>query len=190
MRKISLLAAMLVMLNTAPSFSQGVDYSDVNIFGAGISLGWYGHGFYGSRSISIPPLSAYYEMGVHEYITAGPFVGFNRWSYRYSNSRYSWTYIHAGLRGSFHYSGILNEMLDGDIDESKLDLYVTLMSGLQLQTYTTNEPFLEGLYDNRVRFFLGPVAGLRYNFSESFGVFAEGGYGSLGALTLGISMKL
>lgn len=194
MRKIALLIGMglfLVFQNPAAGQSAGgtVDYSNVKIFGAGISVGSYGYGWAGTRSISIPPVSAYVEIGLHEYITAGPFVGFNRWNYRYTNWSYAWTFIHAGLRGSFHYTGILNELIDGDIDETKLDLYVTLMGGLQLRNYSSTSAGFTDHYSNQVRVFLGPVAGARYYFADNIAVFLEGGYGSLGALTGGLSFR-
>jgi hypothetical protein len=194
MRKIALMIVMglfLLVQNPAAGQSAGgvVDYSDVKIFGAGISLGSYGYGWAGSRTIGFPPLSAYLEIGLHEYITAGAFAGFNRWNYRHTNWNYAWTFIHAGLRGSFHYTGILNELLDGDIDETKLDLYVTLMGGLQLRNYSSSTSGFGDHYSNQVRLFVGPVAGARYYFADNIAVFLEGGYGSLGALTFGLSVR-
>ena len=192
MRKVTLLIAMGLFLMqplSAQDAGGSVDYSNVKLFGAGISLGYYGYGWTGSRSIGFPPLNAHFELGVHEYITVGPYVGFNRWNYRYTNWNYSWTFIHAGLRGSFHFTGILNELLDGDIDESKLDLYVTLMSGLQLRNYSSTSPGFSDYYSNQINFFLGPVAGMRYYFTDNLAIFVEGGYGSLGALTVGLSTR-
>ncbi|MFO7999212.1 MAG: hypothetical protein R6U86_09560 [Bacteroidales bacterium] len=193
--KNATLLVLLTLLLASPLASSGqdtpagVDYSNVRLFGAGISLGSYGYGWAGSRSISFPPVSAYFEMGIHEYITVGPFLGFNRWNYRYTNWNYSWTFIHGGLRGSFHYTSILNELLDGDIDESKLDLYITLMAGLQLRNYSSSSSGFGDHYDNQIRLFLGPVAGIRYYFTDNLAVFAEGGYGSLGALSFGLSVR-
>jgi hypothetical protein len=194
MKKVALLIVLgftLMFHQPAAGQSAGgsVDYSNVKLFGAGISLGYYGYGWAGSRSIGFPPLSAHFELGVHEYITVGPFVGFNRWNYRHPSWNYSWTFIHAGLRGSFHFTGILNELLDGDIDESKLDLYVTLMSGLQLRNYSSTSEGFTGYYSNQIRFFLGPVAGMRYYFTDNLALFVEGGYGSLGALSIGVSTR-
>ena len=194
MRKIALMIVLglfLVAQNPAVGQSAGgtVDYSTVKLFSAGISVGSYGYGWAGSRTIGFPPLSASLEIGLHEYITAGPFVGFNRWNYRHTNWNYAWTFIHAGLRGSFHYTGILNELLDGDIDETKLDLYVTLMGGLQLRNYSSTTSGFGDHYSNQIRLFVGPVAGARYYFSDNLAVFVEGGYGSLGALTGGLTVR-
>jgi hypothetical protein len=154
-------------------------------------LGYYSYGILGSRSISIPPLSAYYELGVHNRITAGPFVGFARWSYRSpdffkSSYQYSWTYLQAGVRASYHFTGLINELLDMEIDENKLDIYLTLLGGLEYRAYSSS--FDNGV-SNKIGIILGPVGGFRYYLTDNLAVFAEGGRGSFGALYLGVSAR-
>ena len=163
-----------------------VDYSDVKIFGAGLSLG-YSYGLIGTRSLSIPPLMAYFEIGVHEYFTIGPFGGFSRWNYKQPGWNYSWNFIHGGARASFHYTDILNELLDFELDAREFDLYVTLMTGLEFRRYSSNHSGFSGYYDDDIRFFIGPILGFRYNFSDNMGLFVEGGRGALGALSFGLS---
>jgi hypothetical protein len=110
MKKIYLLSFVFVLFFSSLNLNaqDKMSYQDHKLFGAGISLGYLGTGYLGTRSMGIPPLSAYYEMGVHDYITAGPYLGFARWSYRWTGDyRYSWTFINVGARGSFHLTGFL-----------------------------------------------------------------------------------
>ncbi len=165
-------------------------YRDQNLLGGGLSLGYYSYGYMGSRTMGMPPLSAYFETGVHDHITAGPFLGFARWSYRYAslNYNYSWTFINAGVRGSFHLTGFMNEIFGTEIDEEKIDWYFTLLAGLEFRQYSdSGNTTLD--YGNSTNFFLGPSAGVRYYITPPIAVFFEGGRGALGALTFGVSLR-
>ncbi len=165
--------------------SEGFD--GVSLLGGGLYLGYYSYNFFGTRSLSIPPIKAYYEYGIHEYVTIGPFVGMARWSYRYINSDYSWTFYQVGARGSLHLVSLINNVLDANIDESKVDWYITVLSGLEIRNYSSQT--FPDLYDNRVRVILGPITGVRYYIGDNFALFAEGGRGALGYLSLGVSLK-
>ncbi len=194
MKKTNLLLLVFALFFSSLNLSaeDKMSYRDHNILGVGISLGYYSYGYLGTRSVGIPPLSAYYELGVQDYITAGPFLGFARWSYSYATaaSRYSWTFVNVGARGSFHLTGLMNDILGMEINEEKIDWYITLLAGMEFRNYSSDTGWAEGTYDNTSRFFIGPSTGVRYYFSDSFAVFAEGGYGALGALTFGVSIKL
>ncbi len=163
------------------------DYSGTSLVGGGLSLGYYNYGFSGSRSVSVPPLNAYYEFGFHEFITGGPFAGYGRWDYGYQTSNYTWSFTHLGARGSFHVTRFLNEVFDNDIDEEKIDWYITIMSGIEVRSY--NSTVYPDLYDNRMRIFFGPIAGIRYYLGNNFAIYFEGGRGALGALSFGISTR-
>jgi hypothetical protein len=162
-------------------------YKGVSLLGGGLFLGYYGYGFFGTRSLSIPPFNAYYELGVHEYVTLGPFAGMGKWEYRYVNSDYTWTFYHLGARGSFHLSNIINEVLGADIDENKIDFYISILSGLEIRNFSS-EAFPD-LYDNTIRIFIGPITGVRYYLGNNFAIYAEGGRGALGFLSFGVSLK-
>ena len=166
---------------------ESTGYEGVSLLGGGLFIGYYGYGFFGTRSLSIPPFNAYYEFGVHEYVTLGPFAGMGRWDYRYINSDYSWTFYHLGARGSFHLTNIINEVLGGDIDEEKIDWYVSILSGLEIRNF--NSQTFPELYDNTVRIFIGPITGVRYYLGDNFAIYAEGGRGALGVLSFGVSLK-
>jgi opacity protein-like surface antigen len=159
-----------------------------NIFNAGFGLGYYGYGYsYVGRSTSFPALTANYELGIHEYFGVGPYAGYASWNYRSSGFDGGSSIFSVGARGSFHYSSLLNEALDFGIDDTKLDLYVTLIMGM---TFFNNTGFLADNRYNSSRFDFGPVLGARYYFGKNFGVYVEGGRGALSYLTLGISLKM
>ncbi len=162
------------------------------IFMAGISFGYYGYGYLGGRSVSVPPLTAALELGIHENFSVGPYVGYASWSYDYISFNYSWNFIAVGARGSFHYVPVLNEALDLSLDEEKLDFYVTLIVGLEFQTRTGDDN-LSGIFgendsDTDISPQFGPVLGFKYKFNDKFGVYFEGGRGAFGYGTIGVAI--
>jgi hypothetical protein len=187
---------ILLSLNSSAftnSQSSRLDFKGTSLLGAGFYLGYYGYGFLGSRSLSLPPINAYYELGVHEYITVGPFIGFARWSYKYNifttPYEYSWTFMHLGARGSFHLVSLFNEAFDESVDEDKIDFYVTVMSGLEIRNYSSSFDSSPNNYENTVRIFFGPVLGFRYYLSNNLALFVEGGRGALGVANFGLSAR-
>lgn len=161
-----------------------------NILNVGLGLGFYNYGYFGARSSSFPALTANYEIGFHDYFGVGPYVGYKSWNYGLgAGNDYGFSQLSVGVRGSFHYSSLLNEALDMGIDDEKLDLYIVLIVGLEFQRYTGDY----GLYfddANNVEPRFGPSLGARYYFSPNFGVFAEGGRGAFSWLTIGVSLKM
>lgn len=158
-----------------------------NLVNAGFGLGYYGYGIGIGRSSSIPALTANLELGIHEYFGVGPHVGLVSWNYNSTGFDGGFSILTVGGRGSFHYTELLNELLDGDMNVEKLDLYVTLIIGLEFERYSGD---LRTAYGNGINVFFGPVLGARYYFGKSFGVYVEGGRGSLSILNLGITVKL
>jgi hypothetical protein len=159
-----------------------------NIFNAGIGLGYYGYGLVGNSTFNLPALTANYEIGFNEYVGAGPYVGYKSWRYDYSGGSYGFSILAVGVRGSFHYSTLLKEELDLDINDEKLDLYVLLNVGMEFQSYSGD---LSGFSSQSQSYFrLRPALGVRYYFGPSFGAFVEGGSGALSYLTLGVSFKM
>ncbi len=162
------------------------------IFMAGISFGGYSYGYLGGRSVSIPPLTAALEFGVHENFSVGPYVGYASWNYDYTSFNYSWNFLAVGVRGSFHYVPVLNEALDLSLDEEKFDFYVSLLVGMEFQTFSGDEfgGLFGDAYGNNSRFRLGPVLGFKYKFNDKFGVYFEGGRGAFGYGTIGLAIHL
>lgn len=185
MKKLTILLITTISILSFDVNAQVYQKGD-NLFNPGIGLGYYGYGLAGNQTFSLPALTANYELGVHEYFGIGPYVGYKSWRYSYLNSEYGFNIIAFGARGSFHYSTLLKEELDVDIDDSKWDLYFLANFGFEVLTYTGDTNF-EGEVDF---VFLRPALGVRYYLSENFAVFGEGGRGTLSYLTLGITLKM
>ena len=110
----------------------------------------YGYGW------GIPPVIASFEMGIVDGILdkaavgVGGYAGFSSASWL-GNSYFN---FHFGVKGAFHYPFVDN-----------LDTYAGIITG-----YTVSDLSYYGLD-------WGGFVGLRYYFSDSFGVNAEAGYG-------------
>jgi hypothetical protein len=121
----------------------------------------YGYGW------GIPPVIASFEMGIVDGILdkaaigVGGYAGFSSASWL-GNSYFN---FHFGVKGAFHYPFVDN-----------LDTYAGILTG-----YTISDLASYGLD-------WGGFVGLRYYFSDSFGVNAEAGYG-VTFLRAGISFK-
>lgn len=196
MKKVLVIAIVLLVSVSYSNVSFGnngydepYNFRGKSLLGGGFSLGYYNYGFFGTRSLSVPPINAYYELGVHEFITVGPFIGFGRWGYRYLNTNYAWTFTTFGGRGSVHVTRFINELFDNDIDDSKIDFYITMLVGLEVRTWSYDGTTLSNLYDNQYSIFLGPIGGVRYYFANNFAFYVEGGRGALGAFTVGVSTR-
>ncbi len=151
----------------------------------GVSFGTYGYGFtyVGNRGFTLP-LTASLEFGFHEYLSAGPYVGFASWRYDFSTTDYRFTTFTAGARGSFHYLPLINDALDLGLDESAWDFYVTLMLGIESYSWNYDNDF-PGLNSNSTSFAFNGVVGFRYKFNKNWGVYFEGGRGAIGYATIG-----
>jgi hypothetical protein len=160
------------------------------ILHAGISAGSYGYGYYGNRSGLTVPLSFSAELGFHDFLSVGPYLGFARWKYDYQSSDYSWTFFSIGGRISAHYLPFINEWWGWNIDESKFDFYLTGLLGLEFRSWQSDyEDQLADPYDNEVHLVIGPILGFKYMLNESWGLFFEGGRGALGYGTFGASVR-
>jgi len=162
-----------------------------NILQVGITFGYYGYGFAGSRSLSVPPLTASLEFGIHEYISVGPYLGFASWNYDWLTvGDYSYNILSVGARGSFHFLPLLNEALEAEFNLEKLDFYVTLLMGLEFRNFSSSVESFPDTYGNDTDFHFGPFLGFRYKFNEKIGVYLEGGANAFGYGTVGASFHL
>lgn len=180
----------LVMISLSGSlFSQNqvFEKGDILING-GLSLGYYGYGFAGNRSGFTIPVTVSAEFGITEDISVGPYLGFARWRYDYLNENYSWRFLTLGGRGTYHFTRLLNELTDGDLDEGKLDLYASILLGAEIRTYSGPDGFFSDDTDVVVR--LGPVVGVRYYLNPRLGFYFEGGRGTFGYLNFGITVRI
>jgi len=203
MKKITLLTFMLIVFLSMNALAQedeldpeeetvstNLSYNKGDmILQGGISLGYYGYGYAGSRTGFTIPLSAAFEYGFSKDISAGPFLGFARWSYDYLDYSYSYTFTTFGARGSFHYLPYLNEIMETEIDPSQFDFYFTLLLGLEFRNYSTSYETYADEQDNDVNPIFRPVIGFKYYFNPTFSAFVEGGRGIFGYAKIGVSMK-
>ncbi|WKN44408.1 hypothetical protein [Tunicatimonas pelagia] len=128
-----------------------------------------------------------FEYGLHEYFSVGPYAAFGRYSYGFAFEDYSLTAVAVGARGSFHYTSLLNEIADTNIDEEKLDLYVSVLLGLEFFSTNIDNDLLNY---NTTRFDGGALFGGRYKLNPRVAVFSELGYAGLSVWTIGVSFHL
>ncbi len=170
------------------SSSEKFERNYQNIFQGGASFGYWGYGYIGNRVGISVPLTVAYEKYFHDYISAGGFLGYASYKYEdLNNQRYGWTFIDFGARASFHYIHFLNEQLDMDIDADKFDFYLTAMLIFESRSFSAEDDVYENYYDNELGVNIGTVAGFRYRFNNSLSVYFEGGRGTFGYGTFGVS---
>ncbi len=190
MKKLILTFSLLIVLISQHAFAQ-YQKGDMTL-NAGISVGLIGYnwGLYGNSS-GFLPLSANLEYSINDMIAVGPYLGYYARSYNYgSGYKDRFSAINFGARGTFHASEFLNEQLNFNINAEKLDLYGTLMLGIETYRWKTDESWSgDNYYANGSRVIFAPVVGARYNFTPSFGAFTELGRGAFGVLTLGASAR-
>lgn len=194
MKRIYFLFIAGLMLFTSPAVGQVFQGKGDLSANAGFSLGVIGYGGwggFGSAGFAIP-ITVNVDYGVHEMFSVGPYVGYLSRSYGSRTSTYSWrfTSLAFGVHGAFHASSFLNEHLDLDINEDKVDLYGKVILGYETYSYNDTGTWFDDSYRSSGRPVFGPVFGARYMFSPNFGGYAEGGRGNFGWLTLGLSFKL
>ncbi len=158
---------------------------------AGFSFGLIGYGFgYGSSTFGFPALSASVEYSLDDRFAVGPYLGYFSRTYRSGTYKHGFSVINFGARGTFHATSSLNEWLDLSIDESRWDIYGTVLLGYEVYSWNYDSAFDDDLYDNSTgRLIFGPVVGARYFFNPNLGVYFEAGRGTFGVGSLGISAK-
>jgi hypothetical protein len=186
MKKLFILMSFFTIISfsaSAQAYDEGVNIFDVGV-GFGNAYGGYGYNW-GTRGYGASiPVSASYEIGFHEYFSAGPYVAFATRTFGIG-TEYRQNFFGIGGKGSFHYVRLLNDALDMDIDEDKLDLYLSVYVGAEL--YSDND---DNRFDNTTDVDFGTVVGGRYMFSDNMGVYTELGYAALAVWTVGLSLNL
>jgi len=221
MKKIIILLSVFLTLSVFNNKAVAQYSSSSQLISAGVSAGMYGRYYHNFADLdltksAIPPISLQYEMGLGEgsglgdlasAITYGVFVGFTSQNFHRTiesvvtpyevNKRY--TYFWAGIVGSFHFIEVLNNQLDMTLDSKKLDMYVSIKSGLVYQRYTSNydgDPLAIDAQNGTIKinineklFYLAPVIGARYYFTDNIAAFGEIGRANLSYMTVGLTMK-
>ena len=184
MKKKLLVLACIVcgVLSTSNAQYQKGDWTA----NAGFSFGLigYGYGYYGSSS-GFLPISLNVEYSVNETFAVGPYVGM--YSRSYGSGDYRFRAMSFGARGTFHANEFLNENLNMSINTEKVDIYASLILGVESYSWKYADNISNGYYANGSRFIFGPTLGIRYMFAPKFGAFFEAGRGAFGYGTIGIT---
>jgi hypothetical protein len=180
MKKL-LSVSIFIVIAAAISFGQTYKKGDNNLnIGIGPGLA----GIYGS--MSVPSISAGYQVGVHQKFSVGGIVGYSSSSYdegTYYGVDYKWTYtyIFIGGRGEYHF-------IDADIEN--LDIYAGITLGYNIVSVSSPSNTLYGNYTAEGSYLLyGFHAGGRYYFTPKIGAFLELGYG-VGYIVAGVTFRL
>ena len=177
MKKILLLFAFALTVSAAhaQSFQKGTTAFNAGI-GIGTALGGYGTA---RPAISLSADHGIWETGGPGIISLGGYVG--NTGYKYSGAGYDskWNYFIIGVRGAYHYNGF---------GSKNLDVYGGAMLGYNIVKYSSNvsEDYFGKSYGSGVG--LSGFIGGRWFFTESFGAFAELGYG-ISVLNAGLTFK-
>jgi hypothetical protein len=182
------------------SFSAQAQYAKGDITAnVGISLGLIGYGGYGYYTggyTGFLPLSASVEYSINDQFALGGYLGYYGRSYKYDvgNSSYRdrWSITSFGVRGSYHATPLLNDLLGASMSEEKWDIYASVLLGYEVWSWSYGYEGLGGLNRSSAgsgRLDFGTIVGARYFFNPKFGAFAELGQGSYGLLTLGVTGK-
>ena len=151
------------------------------VLNLGVGLGSTLYSGIGNK-MGIPPISASFEVGAVDNILekgvigVGGYLGYS--SHRWEYLNYGWKYsnIIIGGRGAFHYPLV-----------DKLDTYTGLLLGYNIaSSKEIGTPI--GIAASSGGIAWSWFLGARYYFKDTFGVFAELGYG-IAYLTLGVSLK-
>jgi outer membrane immunogenic protein len=119
------------------------------------------------------------DFGVHESITIGPRVSFRRYNFDFGTSRYNQSLIGLSFNGNYHFNKLLEL-------PKELDIY----AGLTVGYYVWTNVDIAGYSANRSGVGVDGQLGVRYFFTDRFGLNVEfgGGYASGGGF--GITYKL
>ncbi len=200
-----LIAILLVGVMPVAANAQGeksIEKGDL-LINPGITLGWYKYG-YGLNAINIlPPVSLNFEYAFSDYFSVGFEADYGRRRYQqllFQPGGYEYDYIYKGfgLRGSFHYLDLLQELIGddlGDFNLDNLDFYLGASYGITtVNTVSTwTDPITSQERQSKTfsaNMSLGFMAGFRYYFSNSFGAFLETGRNRLGWAKLGLTFKI
>lgn len=156
--------------------AQNTDFTNVkgaNLLNAGIGLGSYG--LYGTGGL---PITASFEHGITDKISAGINIGYIQRKYWHD---WKYRYFIFGVRGSYHFNELLN------ISEPKLDVYGG--AGLIYRRYKfiyTENGTAHDYNSSGGSLDINLHAGGRYKLNDHIGAYAEVGYG-ISPLQIGVS---
>lgn len=129
------------------------------------------------------PLSASFEVGVTKEISVGAGLDYLGYNYNAFGTNYSFSALYIGLRGSYHFSEVIN------LNVPELDLYGGATLGYR--NFSWSDGYSNSGLGNRYgsNAFLGIFAGARYYFTPGIGGFLELGAGGSSNARLGVAFK-
>lgn len=163
----------------------------------------------GYNSYSLPTLRANLEYGFNHFISGGLYAGYTHYGVKgpdtyYSNGQYiDYEYkdhrsnLAIGARATFHVWAFLNNHLELGLGVDQLDVYASIMTGVNIQTDTDHYvDFINGesrpvkTKDSSIGPHFGPTVGGKYYFANNMAAFVEAGYGATSFGLIGITFKL
>lgn len=179
MKKFALAAFVALFCLSFNSLHAQAYEKGSKVLNLGIGLGgWYSFGFVS------PGVSASFEVGMWPtgsfgVIGIGGYTGFRVATDNSAFYDIVYTNIAFAPRGTYHFTIIPVE---------NLDVYAAVQAIFSIEDIHYKDKDFEYLDSNGVVFYPGVVAGVRYFFSDRFGVFGELGY-NLNYVTGGISLS-
>lgn len=183
-------------------------------YGFGYNYAYYG--YTNSSSVTFPALNVNYQIGLHEFISAGVLAGRFSRTYKsvYNHNGYtdeykdSYSYTMFGVLAEVHIDNMLSALAVTDLNlGSQIDLYVGVNTGLFFSSWKSKDVWYSQEYNittnqwyfvrnelsnsgSSVSSFLRSYLGGRYMFKNNFGAFLELGYASFGYMNLGVTFKM
>jgi hypothetical protein len=173
MKKLILMLAIgvasLVSYQASAQFAKGD-----NLLNLGIGVNSYYSGGI--------PIGASYEYGITDDISVGVGVDYLSYNYTVSSTKFGFSILYLGARGSYHFNRLLN------LNVEELDLYGGAQLGFRNFTWkdtyngTSGDSYNSGAY-------FGIHVGARYYFKPKFGAFLEVGAGGSTNARLGVAFR-
>ncbi len=169
-----LIKTSLILLSAIYGLQAQEFESGTNAINLGIGLGG-SYGTFTTSSVS-PGFSVSYERGIWDIggpgvISLGGFIGVKAYRYEFIGSNSKWSYTTVGFRGAYHFNGL---------EVENLDVYGGAMLAYNIANFSGDSVAFKVASTFRPTIYVGG----RWYFSDTFGVFAEAGYG-VAFLTVG-----
>lgn len=180
-----LMIPCLVLFGSLSAQAQVIEKGDILVspnFNLGHHTGFGVLGF-GTLSGFVPGMTVNVDIGVHDYVSVGPYVGF-------AGKKYSdgdrWSSIGFGARGNFHWGKLIGDKKGNELLSDKLDLYYSLGLGGHLSTYKYD--YLDEK-DTDFQFGFSSTLGVRYYFLDWMGAQMEWGWAEMSWAKIGVTFK-
>lgn len=178
MKKLLFALVLSLGLGTANTADAQVMSKGTILVSPNFNLGYggFGNSILGGYGGFVPGGTVNVDIGVHDYVSVGPYVGFA--------GRDGFRNIAFGARGNFHFGNLIYEKKGTEVFE-KLDLYYSLGLGGRISTYKGLDKDLYSPF----RFGFSSALGVRYYVADWIGVQAEFGGTEMSWAKIGVTFK-